>query len=290
MILKLIIFRLFVVTTLLLASLRVYAQEVLGKTQYRFHYEYAWEFDTLTLNDTRKDLIILQVGQNVSKSYSYYTYQSDSLTDTPDGERVRRDIYSNYTRARMENRELPKSVVRRRSPTIVYKNYPVNQVTVTDNINDNFYIYWEEPHPQTWQITDSTKTILDYTCQMAVSDFRGRRWIAWFAHDIPISDGPWKFSGLPGLIMEVYDSEKHFHFTLVGLEQVEDEPIVFSPVVLSYNTYGEYEKTARIDLLRAVARYRGMASSIMNAELGRETFDESRSNVRHNDLMERDYR
>ena len=50
---------------------------------------------------------------------------------------------------------------------------------------------------------------------MAVSDFRGRRWTAWFAPDISISDGPWKFSGLPGLIMEAYDTENHYRFFIV---------------------------------------------------------------------------
>ena len=289
MVLKLTILRLFIITTIFLSSLKIYTQEVLDKAQYRFHYKYAWEFDTLTLNDTREDLIILQVGENISKSYSYYTFQSDSLVATPDGKRAIRQIADNVARAIVENRERPKDFIRRRSPTIVYKNYPVDQVTVTENINANYYFFREELHPQTWQITDSTKTILDYTCQMAVSDFRGRLWIAWFAHDIPISDGPWKFSGLPGLIMEVHDSEKHYHFTLVGIEQVDNESIVFSPVVLSHGSFGKHEKTTRIDFLRGLARYRGIASSIMNAELGRETFDET-SSVRHNDLMERDYR
>lgn len=274
----------------MIISLQAIAQEELDMAHYRFHYEYAWEFDTLTYNDTREDLIILQVGQSISKSYSYYTFQSDSLRDTPDGRTVFRESINTVVREQMERGVRPNPLYVRRMAAMVYKNYPEGEVTVTDAISGNYYIYTDELHPQTWKINDSTKTIMDYTCQMAVSDFRGRRWIAWFAHDIPISDGPWKFSGLPGLIMEVYDTEKHFHFTLVGIEQIEDEPIVFSPVVLSYGSYGMYEKTTRIEFLRAVARYRGMASSIMNAELGRETFDESSPNVRHNDLMERDYR
>ena len=125
---------------------------------------------------------------------------------------------------------------------------------------------------------------------MAVSDFRGRTWIAWFASEIPISDGPWKFNGLPGLIMEVYDAKKHFHFSLVGIEQVDDEPIVFSPVVLGYKSYGRYERTTRLDFLRGLVRYLWNSSAIMNAELGRETFDESSNNSRSHDLIERDYR
>jgi len=280
---------LIIMITKIVSSL-TFAQEVLDKAQYKFQYEYSYHFDTLNKNDVRNDLIILQVGQTVSKSYSYHTFRSDSLRATPDGGRVFQESFFKVTREQMARGERPIPPFAKRMRTRVYKNYPQGQMTVTDAIDANYYKYIDKLHSQTWQITDSTKTILDYPCQMAVSDFRGRRWIAWFAHDIPISDGPWKFSGLPGLIMEVYDSEKHFHFTLVGIEQVDNEPIVFSPVVLSYGTFGEYEKTTRIDFLRGLARYHGNMISIMNVELGKDIFDESRSNVRHNDLMERDYR
>ncbi len=273
----------------MIISLQAIAQEELDMAHYRFHYEYAWEFDTLTYNDTREDLIILQVGQSISKSYSYYTFQSDSLRDTPDGRTVFRESINTVVREQMERGVRPNPLYVRRMAAMVYKNYPEGEVTVTDAISGNYYIYTDELHPQTWKINDSTKTIMDYTCQMAVSDFRGRRWIAWFAHDIPISDGPWKFSGLPGLIMEVYDTEKHFHFTLVGIEQIEDEPIVFSPAVLEYGIYEKHEETTRIALLRASFRYIHNVAEINNAELGHELFNTSSSRRQRRDFLERDY-
>lgn len=90
----------------------------------------------------------------------------------------------------------------RRMSTFVCKNHPQGKMTVTDGLSLQDYIYEDELNAQNWQFVDSTKTILDYPCQMATCDFRGRQWTAWFAPDIPISDGPWKFGGLPGLIME----------------------------------------------------------------------------------------
>jgi len=273
--------------TMIVSSL-TFAQEVLDKAHYKFFYEHAWQFDTLK-NNTREDLIILQKGPSISKSFSYYTFRSDSLRSMPDGRRVLREAMRRAIDVAREKGELPQNPYSRRMSTIVYKNYPQGQMIVTDAINENYYKYTDCLHSQTWQIYDSTKTILDYPCQMAVSDFRGRRWIAWFAHDIPISDGPWKFSGLPGLIMEVYDSEKHFRFTLVGIEQVEDDPIIFSPVALGYKSYGKYEETTRLEFLRGLVRYLWNSSAIMNAELGRETFDETSNNSRPHDLIERDY-
>ena len=271
-------------------SIKAFPQELLDKTHFKFHYEYAFEFDTLTLNDSREDVIILQVGKSISKSFSYSTFYYDSVRASPDGESIMRQIRRDLVVSMVETGKPPQGFVRGAMGSRVYKNFPEGQMTVTDRISSNHYIYKDELHAQNWQIRDSTKTILDYRCQMAVSDFRGRQWIAWFAHDIPISEGPWKFSGLPGLIMEVYDSEKHYHFTLVGIEQVDDEPIVFSPVVLGYMSYGKYEETTRLEFLRGLVRYLWNSSAIMNAELGRETFNETSNSSRPHDLIERDYR
>jgi GLPGLI family protein len=276
---------------IMIANLHIFAQQVFDKAHSKFIYNHVWHFDTIKLHDVRKDLIILQVGRNISKSYSFYTFQSDSLRSTSDGSVVfRQSLRKAIDDASARGEIFRNPPYRRRMSTMIYKNYPQGKVTITDNINTNYYIYTEDFHSQTWQIIDSTKTMMEYTCQMAISDFRGRRWIAWFAPDIPISDGPWKFSGLPGLIMEVYDTKDHYRFTIVGMEQVQDEPIVFSPVVLGHKSYGKYEETSRLEFLRALARYRGMSSAIMNAELGVQTFDETTQSSIPHDFMERDYK
>lgn len=51
----------------------------------------------------------------------------------------------------------------------------------------------------------------------AIAKFKGRTWIAWYTEDIPIDNGPWKLSGLPGLILKAHDSENDYGFTAVGL-------------------------------------------------------------------------
>lgn len=86
------------------------------------------------------------------------------------------------------------------------------KLTFTGRLVGDDYLY-EEPIPQlTWDIRDPVKTICGHPCREAECDFRGRKYTAYFAEDIPVSYGPWKLQGLPGLILEAYDSEGRIHF------------------------------------------------------------------------------
>jgi GLPGLI family protein len=60
-----------------------------------------------------------------------------------------------------------------------------------------FYWYSEETPKINWKLSDETKTMIGYNCKKATCRFRGRNYIAWYAMDIPIKAGPYKFSGLP---------------------------------------------------------------------------------------------
>lgn len=108
----------------------------------------------------------------------------------------------------------------------VYKNYPAGKITLTDYIGTSSYLYEEPANEIQWQITSDTMTCLNFLCQKALCDFRGRHYEAWFASDLPVSDGPMKFSGLPGLILNVADSDSLYIFKAIGLE-TSTFPVLF---------------------------------------------------------------
>lgn len=99
----------------------------------------------------------------------------------------------------------------------IFKNMPEGKWTVKNYFDLEHRVYEEDIEVPQWEIEDSVKTILGYECQKAVTDFRGRRWVAWFAPDIPVSEGPWKLSGLPGLILDAHDVKNHYHFYATGI-------------------------------------------------------------------------
>lgn len=69
----------------------------------------------------------------------------------------------------------------------------------------SYYVYEQSPYFK-WEILKEKKTIKDYTCQKAKTHFRGRTYYVWFTTEIPTQTGPWKFNGLPGLILRVENS------------------------------------------------------------------------------------
>jgi GLPGLI family protein len=70
-----------------------------------------------------------------------------------------------------------------------------------------------------WQLLDGDSIVCGYPCHKAVTTFRGRIWTVWYTLDLPYSDGPWKFCGLPGLVLYAYDSEDKFRFNCIGIEK-----------------------------------------------------------------------
>ena len=69
-----------------------------------------------------------------------------------------------------------------------------------------------------WKIYNESKQIGVYLCQKAIGRFRGRKYTVWFSKEMPMSLGPWKLGGLPGLIFEATDSTGEVAFRLVSIK------------------------------------------------------------------------
>lgn len=88
-----------------------------------------------------------------------------------------------------------------------------------DPIYKEFKNFEDSLHPFKWKLSDSIKFIGDLKCKKAEMNFRGRVYSAWYSLDIPIPNGPWKFGGLPGLIIEVYDNEEFVFWKLESINR-----------------------------------------------------------------------
>lgn len=82
----------------------------------------------------------------------------------------------------------------------------------------SYYVITEQLPTFDWEIGNETKEILGYQVQKATTHFRGRDYEAWFAPEIGISNGPYKFHGLPGLILDIHSKDGKYEFTAYGLK------------------------------------------------------------------------
>lgn len=95
---------------------------------------------------------------------------------------------------------------------MILKNYPQKGI-VSTFMQVSKYFRCEETMPQmNWQLIKGDTIICGYACKKAIMNFRGKHWTAWYALKLPISDGPWKLHGLPGLILCAYEDKGDFKF------------------------------------------------------------------------------
>lgn len=113
---------------------------------------------------------------------------------------------------------------------VCYKNYEKpGEFILTDKLHANQYFVEDETGIPQWEIKEEYKTVAEYACQRAEADYLGRRWIVWFTAELPISDGPWKLQGLPGLILEAVDADNDYQFTCIEIEQVSGGEAIAVP-------------------------------------------------------------
>jgi GLPGLI family protein len=101
---------------------------------------------------------------------------------------------------------------------MIYKNYQSDSLKIRELVVTTVYQSKEEMPEFDWVLGTKEKQLGNYKVKNATTTFRGRNFEVWFTEEIPISDGPWKFNGLPGLILEAYDTEKDYVFTMKSIQ------------------------------------------------------------------------
>lgn len=84
----------------------------------------------------------------------------------------------------------------------------------------NYYVIVDSVFtPLNWELIDSTEQVGNYTCQLAKTVCYGRTYYAWYTSQIPSDKGPWKLSGLPGLIIYAFDKDKRYEWKALKVTQ-----------------------------------------------------------------------
>lgn len=204
----------------LLLSAQLFSQEHQIKADYLVRYQFTFQPDSTKTESKQTEITHLYLGKNTSFYQSENVFKFDSVFHRSSTLRLSGQI--------INIDEIPKPHLWH---TII-KDFENDRLLFSDRVF-GYGLFYETPiNKMRWSIEGAEKNISGYVCTLAKARHRGRNYTACFAKDFPVSDGPYKFNGLPGLILEIYDDQHQFYFTVIDLKKIPE-----TTVTISYNRF-----------------------------------------------------
>ncbi|MGE8514251.1 MAG: GLPGLI family protein [Chryseobacterium culicis] len=229
-------------------ALALFIQNVSAQTN-RFVYQVTMKPDAENKTDIKTENAYLDISPEKSVFYSENRIKRDSIMQKAfQGGGGRGSI----NRDQMEG-------LRTNINYSVEKDKTNQKTYFKDRIGRDLYSY-EEDRPLNWKIESETRKIGEYKVQKAETDFGGRKWTAWFTTDLPYQDGPYKFGGLPGLIVKVEDDKGDYSFDLMKNYKIAEFPTL--------NQFGNTLKVKRGGYLKQQQKFKTDPMSFMNQSGG----------------------
>lgn len=182
------------------------AVSVFGQT--RAIYEYRFALDSTRIDSVKTEWMYLDINEEGSEFFSKQSFESDSIAKESLRQQVARGSMSINV-----NRGNPGQVRDK-----VLKTYPDFKVHLITRIGQDRYKVLEDRKID-WKVQPEKKVIGEFNAQKATGSFAGREWEVWFTTDVPIQDGPYKFHGLPGLIVLAEDLTRAHRFEIKAVEK-----------------------------------------------------------------------
>ena len=214
---------------LLLFQVSFAQQQLKDKFDYEVTYELTYRIDSTHLEEEKKEFMILYIGKGLSVFSSRAKTLVSQFIIRGNMGHTNREALTDFLFVTLKSRETGK----------IYS---------TVDLSGDLFYYEEDLALFDWQIHPETRLIKGYQAQKATTDFAGRSYVAWFTPEVPVPEGPYKFNGLPGLILEIADTQQHWVFTFTGLEKLtppKDFKVNFrqyialekEPLMERFNTY-----------------------------------------------------
>ena len=207
----------------------------------RFVYQATMKPNSADKKDVKTENVYLDITPEKSVFVAENRVKRDSLMD-------RMRTTGNFNREAMAD-------LRSNIEYTVEKDFKTQKSTFKQRIGRDIYSY-EEDRTFGWKILPETVTIGNYKAQKATTNFAGRTWNAWFTTEVPFQDGPYKFSGLPGLIVKVEDETGDYSFDLKETKKIAE--------AVSLRDRGDVVKVKRSDFGKQQAKFTKDPMSFFN--------------------------
>lgn len=197
---------LFLVALVILCTGNIISQEF--NVDYKIQYKYTHHSNLASIEHGQSESLFLFVGENQSVFTNYNVANQEQIQEKMK-EMMSKGVYDSAEWGE------------KRSDFNMqyYKNHSLGNLFVIPELEQYSFAYPELRVPLEWTILEKEpEQFMGFEVHAATTNFAGRNYIAWFTPEILINDGPHVFYGLPGLVVDVYDSDKHFRFQLEGIE------------------------------------------------------------------------
>lgn len=184
--------------------------------KYRATYTLTYQPNSEDEESRSSETMHLYLGEKISKFMS----RGKDLQDS-----IKIDMSKGFDREAFQDRA---ARTKTEFDYVIYKNVPQEKISFHLQILRDHLKYENELALFDWTILPESQTINGYQVQKATTSFAGREYTAWFTPEIPRSEGPYKFNGLPGLILQIKDSRDHYVFELDSFEELKN-PVPFVP-------------------------------------------------------------
>ncbi len=181
------------------------------ETANRFFYELTYVPNKDSLEKKNKEMMILDITKDKSIYRDYLAVSQDSILKVEVEAMQKAGVF----------KDLSKTLKQPKFSHVITKTYPSMDVSYADYILQDKVSY-KDGSSLVWNISNEKAKIGTYDTQKATTNFGGRKWTAWFTTEVPFQDGPYKFKGLPGLIVKVEDDAKNYSWELKGNKKIAD--------------------------------------------------------------------
>jgi GLPGLI family protein len=174
-------------------------------------YKLNYKLDSTSQN-TKGENFLLYANKDKSMFLSTVTYVKDSLLSQPN---------SNVREILLKYRTPNSYYIITEPQTNTVSQYQGQSISETK-------VYYSTADKIQWKLENETKEIMNLKCRKATTELFGRKWIAWYSEEYPFQFGPYKFNGLPGLIVEIYDTKDDYHFLADLIKKKKNKSINFN--------------------------------------------------------------
>jgi GLPGLI family protein len=217
---KLLMLKTFMLSCLISGSM--FAQDFSGRATYKTHRKSSFELDSTTIaaNPGIQEQMEAQMRKMFQKTFTLDFTKSESMykeeqeLDAPKGPSA-------------NGGAMVMVMGGDGSSDILYKNILENRTAHKTELLGKVFLIKDNLVAYDWELTGETKNIGNYTCYKAVYEreeesieinmigdeakeeklIKKRTLVAWYTPEVPVSNGPYNYGGLPGLILEVNDGD-----------------------------------------------------------------------------------